>query len=360
MTAWQRSLRLYGRVVIMTAQEMDVVYIGDDEYDITNWTDEIEFNPGEYGIEAHSFKTSNWRGYHCEYEIADDVLRLRNLSLFNFDGIYPPLNGREATPPEDEYDSEFTYSDVRLPIAFSGVLALGKGDTYCSDFYIHMGTQAMYCWDEVIGIEFDKGRVVRRFSLSDLANRFADEYGESETEEDAGRIHGMCTGSFGFLADVHDDRRLIVDKYYAPKFRKEQAACLDIVRRRLEIGESRGFKADDVFEVQYVPTGCESALVSKDDLMAIVDRMEQGSVVRGDLYGVASLLWWVYRFGFPQISFACSMEQLEEIGSLLEPEYDPTIDNTDDEEEKDRKTFYKASPDKVKKLRRLINEAFRY
>ena len=335
---------------------MDSVYLDGEEYTIICSTGGELIDPAALGMPLDYFSTGCRRGYYCSFEIVGGSLCLRELGVYSKTGLYPPLNGKEAVDSEEEFDPLRWYRDVRLPISWSGVLALGRDSSYSQEYYVHMGTQALFSWEEVLGLELVNGEVFQEFSLSDLSARYRIAFEQSDTEKEKGLIHSLCTGDFGFMHDVFDYRREAVDGFYVPIFEREKKDCALALFTRQKLGEQDRSGAFPT--APYLPIGCSPITVKAEHLEKIVDRLEAGDMVREDAKDVSRLMRLVCLFKRPHLRPECSMSDFERIADLLELEYDEEIDDTDEEEEKSRNTLCALPAERIYELRRLIDEAF--
>lgn len=84
----------------MTAQIEDKYLFGDKEYTAVALSDPVGFDPRDYGLKPHFAATACYRGFWCDYSIEEDMLVLKNLYIYNRDGDYPAVNGREVSPQQ--------------------------------------------------------------------------------------------------------------------------------------------------------------------------------------------------------------------------------------------------------------------
>lgn len=170
----------------MTAQIGDIYKYKEKNYTIVALSSPMLFEPQQYGLVPHSSSTACWRGYWCEYVVADDKLLLEDLYIYNEDGNYPPLCGVEVSPAEFEehecyvgglskrkkvllpaHDGHRVYKKIDLPIPFTGKILLGSG--FMSDYYIHMRFHRSWAYKELIEFEFCEGQLVTCTDLSHVA-----------------------------------------------------------------------------------------------------------------------------------------------------------------------------------------------
>ncbi len=169
----------------MTAQVGDKYAYNQKVYTVVALSTTFPFHPKAYDLEPHFSCTACYRGYWCEYAIIDDQLVLKDLYLFNRDGKYPPINGVEVAPQEfTEYDcttgkgknekkllpklfGHRIYKNIDLPIPYTGKILLGRG--FLKEFYVHMGFQRGWAYQELIELCFEEGILVESYDLSDIA-----------------------------------------------------------------------------------------------------------------------------------------------------------------------------------------------
>lgn len=147
----------------------------------------INFKPQEYGLTPQASCTACWNGYWCEYHIYNGLLLLKNLFMFNSEGNYPPLNGvgvieqtyhevlrlgpghkKEKIMMEDHMGHR-EYRNVDLPIKYTGKILVGDG--FIQEYYIHMGYQRAWAYEELLEFVFEDGRLVKTNDHSDMAKK---------------------------------------------------------------------------------------------------------------------------------------------------------------------------------------------
>lgn len=153
----------------MTAQISNIFKIEDREYDLIGTSNEINFDPRDFGLTPVAPHTACWRGYYYEANIKDDQLVVENLYVNNATEDYPEINGVNPIDEKEE-SSFFAYYDVNLPISFTGKLLLGYG--FLRRYYQHMGYQSPHAYQELLMLTFDDGKLVEREDLSDRAEKY--------------------------------------------------------------------------------------------------------------------------------------------------------------------------------------------
>lgn len=203
----------------MTAQISDKYFYNGKEYCIVALSKTIGFNPEDYGLEPHTSSSACWRGYWCEYSIEDNHLMLKSLFLYNRDGNYPEFAGKTVIPEEYEkvlvcrrgeegewiesYEDEPTYfehrkyEDVDLILPYTGKILLGNG--FIQDYYIHMGFQNGWAYEELIELVFEEGLLTENNDYSDIAKQqreYIDRTNSDPSHPDVDDIMGFVTNCF--------------------------------------------------------------------------------------------------------------------------------------------------------------------
>lgn len=172
----------------MTAQVEDCYKHRRKRYSLVAITDEMKFDPKEYGIVPMYRCTACWRGYWCEYNVTAKGLFLQNLYINSEDGEYPPINGVNVS--EMEYrdcmsvsikDGKIVqtpsktpahmghreYKNLNIPMKYTGKVLLGNG--FLREYYIHMGFQRSWAYTELIEFEFKDGKLINKSDHSEIA-----------------------------------------------------------------------------------------------------------------------------------------------------------------------------------------------
>lgn len=171
----------------MTAQITDTFeYRGKTHY-LAGINGSKLFEPSQQGVEAVSWSTGCWRGYHCGYEVIDGALFLIriNLGLGLEDqeaisrGDGPHLFGKvpqrytEYGWREDMHNGEvrtswestdFVVTGLREPISFTGGLLIG--DDFIQELYVRLGYPHAYQFHVVYQLVFDAGHLVEEHDRS--------------------------------------------------------------------------------------------------------------------------------------------------------------------------------------------------
>ena len=159
----------------MTAQITDMFIIDSKEYNFISSSERNAFFPKQFGIVPYWFSTGCYRGYFCEYEIENSELKLKNLFINTEDKKYPDINdmismflpgesrkNKINSSKEKKEAKEIAkilgiklYADINIPIKYTGKLLLGNH--FLTDYYIHMGIQKPWTYEEVKEFNFVNG-----------------------------------------------------------------------------------------------------------------------------------------------------------------------------------------------------------
>ncbi len=185
----------------MTAQIEDSIIYRKNRYSIIAMSKRIGFDPKEYGITPQSKCTACWRGYWCEYNVTSDGLFLQNLYINSADGKYPPINGvnisqieyhdcmaysfkdgkmigkRDKTP---NFMGHKQYKDLNIPVSYTGKVLSGNG--FLNKYYIHMGFQRCWAYEQLIEFEFQDGKLVNETDHSEIAAKLREIMDSTETD----------------------------------------------------------------------------------------------------------------------------------------------------------------------------------
>jgi hypothetical protein len=147
----------------MTAQINDTIFYRDCEYNIAGIHGDGLFIPQEHGLHPIIMSTACWRGYYCEYEVVDGMLRLRNLHIRlekeTADTLTP-----DAVPilfsVRPSHDPEWRcsiYGNLAQETPFTGGLLVGAD--FVRELYVHMGFHPAWKYRRVHELIFDSGKL---------------------------------------------------------------------------------------------------------------------------------------------------------------------------------------------------------
>jgi hypothetical protein len=151
----------------MTAQIPDRLVLDERTYAVAGAEGEGLFDPAAFGLSPAGTCTACWRGYVCQYGIADERLILDRLevSLKRLEGgdflsrRGPAINGVEPVAPEGEHAFfNNVYERLGLPLDFTGELLIA--DDFIQELYVHMGFHPAWKYETVLELSFDAGRLL--------------------------------------------------------------------------------------------------------------------------------------------------------------------------------------------------------
>jgi len=97
--------------------------------------------------------TACWRGYYVTYELGDEGLVVREFTVRQQDGNYPPVEG--VQPSLEEYQA--TYKRMNLSINYNGTLTLARD--MIPERYVHMGIQGPDAFKVVLEFTLSEGKI---------------------------------------------------------------------------------------------------------------------------------------------------------------------------------------------------------
>ena len=177
----------------MTAQICDRIEYSDTSYNVAGVNGSGLFNPEEHGVTPMSFSTACWRGYHCDYAVANNTLRLRAVYLGlemkdaqkaklgkgpllygNVPSRYK-IRGESVNVRTGEVSHEWDSSDYRCDgldelVPFTGGLLIG--DQFIRELYVHMGFHPAYKYKTVHELVFEAGHLAKATDCSDKMAEF--------------------------------------------------------------------------------------------------------------------------------------------------------------------------------------------
>ncbi len=137
----------------MTAQISDTFLFKDDEYSLIGMQGGDLVSPDQFGMEPEMMHTACYRGFYATYELTEEALYLRELTLREKNENYLPIEG--SKPEKAEYQA--TYRDLSVRVCFTGKIRLAKD--FIEELYIHMGYQKPTAFETVLDIALKDGQV---------------------------------------------------------------------------------------------------------------------------------------------------------------------------------------------------------
>lgn len=137
----------------MTAQISDKFLFKGDQYSLIGMRGTILAHLLEFGMEPTMLSTACYRGFYATYEITEENLYLRELTLRERNKNYLDIGGIE--PTMEEYQA--TYHDLHEVVSFTGKIRLAK--ELIRGLHINMGYQKTSSFKTILDITVMSGRV---------------------------------------------------------------------------------------------------------------------------------------------------------------------------------------------------------
>ncbi len=154
----------------MSAQFEDIYIFQNKSYSIIKAKPSACFEPKEYGLEPDTDCCSAcWKGFHAVFSIVEKRLFIKDLFIETKDQIYPSIAGVQVKfQKEVDYFTFFpVYESLSLFVPYTGKLLVGEG--FLKEYYVHLGYQRLWAYQEVKELIFKDGILVEINDLSNLA-----------------------------------------------------------------------------------------------------------------------------------------------------------------------------------------------
>ena len=138
----------------MTAQISDTFLYNGDVYQLIGLHGSGLVTPTQFGMVPEMIHTACYRGFYATYELIENTLYLRKLTLREKNGSYLPIDGIE--PEVKNYQA--TYSNLDMIVPFTGQIRLARD--FIDELYIHMGFQKPSAFKTVLDITLKEGKLV--------------------------------------------------------------------------------------------------------------------------------------------------------------------------------------------------------
>lgn len=161
----------------MTAQFTDTFIFRGDQYSLIGIDGGTLALPEQFGMEPEQFSSACYRGFYATYELTEEALYLREMTLREKNGNYLPIagilpgkEGDKATRslsmdvqayvvfPSSQAAHIATYHDLNVVISFTGKIRLARD--FIHELYIHMGYPKATAFKTVLDITLKDGRVI--------------------------------------------------------------------------------------------------------------------------------------------------------------------------------------------------------
>jgi|LSQX01.3.fsa_nt_gb hypothetical protein len=177
----------------MTAQISDTFIFKDKEYSLIGMTEGDLASPEQFGMEPEMLHTACYRGFYAMYELTEEALYLRELTLRERSGRYLPIG--KIQPEKKDYQA--TYHGLSEVIPFTGKIRLAKD--FIEELYIHMGYQKPTAFKTVLDITLKEGRVVE---IKDRSQEMKQKRGAFKKHYDSGDMIQTIDEAFSLDMDL--------------------------------------------------------------------------------------------------------------------------------------------------------------
>ena len=123
------------------------------------------FDPERYGLQPTAPCTACWKGFIVQFSIQEGQLFLDRVAAHCENGVYPPING--VTPVADGMFHE--YRDIRLPLAYSGTIVVGR---HLDPMYSYSAFTGPYAYETTYELTIRDGKLVGSRNTSGTYSRF--------------------------------------------------------------------------------------------------------------------------------------------------------------------------------------------
>ncbi len=189
----------------MTYQIRNALVYEDEKWRIEERFGDKLFIPEDFGLHVTgAASTACWNGYHCIYSVLNGVLFLTKLEINVDKRNAPLLNSQEPVRYEaphfiedmlvwdkttkqivfiddshPETNCDFIYSNVNLPLSFTGGLIVGKGRTNIPS---SIGPELVWQYEHIRELIFDQGRLTETYDRSDAVAHVREEIAKNNGE----------------------------------------------------------------------------------------------------------------------------------------------------------------------------------
>lgn len=177
----------------MTAQISDSFIFKGDGYYLIGMKGGDLASPEQFGMEPEMIHTACYRGFYASYELTEEALYLRELTLREKNGNYLPIEGIEPAKAEDQS----TYHGLNVMVPFTGKIRLAKD--FLEDLYIHMGYQKPTAFKTVLDISLKDGQVVE---IKDRSQEMEARRGAFKEHDESGNMRQTIDEAFSLDMDL--------------------------------------------------------------------------------------------------------------------------------------------------------------
>jgi hypothetical protein len=110
----------------MTVQIPDTFLYNGEHYALILLNGERLITPEDYGMKPKAWHTACWQGFYSTYEITNDGLFLKEMTIGKVDGSLKPIQGIMPTPDESSSIDGFSYKGLHIFTKFTGRMLLAR------------------------------------------------------------------------------------------------------------------------------------------------------------------------------------------------------------------------------------------
>jgi len=180
----------------MTAQISDTFIYKGEDYSMIGSTAGKLVTPEDFGMKADMLHTACYAGYYSTFELTDEELILKKMTInvvggdaLPIDGIMPEGEGSEGGPRQ--------YKGLKYKVGFTGRIRLAKD--FIDDYYIHMGYQKPTAFKTVYDITLENGRVVK---MKDRSDDMEKKRGEFKKYYESGNLAKTIEDAFSLDMEI--------------------------------------------------------------------------------------------------------------------------------------------------------------
>ena len=170
----------------MTGQIADKFIYRGAAYDMIGVRGGELITPEQFGMTPTAGCTACWRGFYVTYELTSEGLYLRELTLYEKNDNYKPIDGVMPVPVgRNMFDwkiGDMSYSNLNVRVPFTGKIRIAKD--FIEERYVHMGFQAPSAYKTVHDVTLKDGKVVDILDRSREVEKLREEMGERPVIDD--------------------------------------------------------------------------------------------------------------------------------------------------------------------------------
>lgn len=178
----------------MTAQITDTFFFRGEEYSMIGMFGGPLATPQQFGMVPKMLHTGCYQGYYSMYELTDEGLFLREMTLREKNERYLPIAGVDADLSKP---FQATYNKLNVLVPFSGNMRLAKD--FIRELYLHMGFQKPTAFKTVFDITLNEGKIIR---LKDRSEEMEQKRGQFKRNYEAGDMRQTIDDAFSLDLDI--------------------------------------------------------------------------------------------------------------------------------------------------------------